>query len=338
MGTLAKFERANSSSFTWIEEHRFRPGILLAFLGNAIVEIDAKQPENLKILAGKPDVANYSNGAGSEKGIRFNNPWDLVQLRNGSWVISDSGNNCLRKFNYSSDPFVASTVHAWTKNCDPSNFASQLGDMITTSNIYRPRGLTHSPDEEAIYVSYEKPYSLAIVYIGSNRIALIHSNSHWNLLRIVPLTGEFIFSTQSPYVLLSYRDHELGTVIGSDWQFPKSKNSSTFSITGVASLEPHLLVVTLTNDNALLVIDRRTKVASQICSGTRGDLDSGFLDCQLNAPSYVTRINDTLYIGERGRTGARIRTIQIRVNPPGNSATVTCLLLPHYYLIQLHNS
>lgn len=315
MNTLVYLTLGNDSAFTFIQEHGQKPGTLIAILSHAIVELDVMNPYNLKLVAGRPDISGYSDGLGAN--IRFSDPWDMVQLNRNGWILSDSGNNCLRLFNYERNQQGVDNdgaISSWSAPCDPLLTTSIVSHTVKESLLFRPRGLAHDADNDVIYVTYEGAYALAEIHLQSMKFIVRYSTDIWPLRRIIPFHSEIIISTDPQNLFLSYRGFKMGTVISSDWPSnkPVVRDATKPFFTGIAVL-PGLteFVVTMSNENALVYVDQGNRNMLKMCNGTQGHVDNDLNDCELDSPRYVTLINDTLYIGEHGFSSGGIRTLRI---------------------------
>ena len=314
MKTLTNLNFRNTSAFTFIQEDKERPGILITFLSHAIVEIDVTDPQNLKLLAGRHDRAGYRDGSGIN--IRFSSPSDMVQLNRNSWIIADTDNNCLRNFNNERNSLVYNTIDtisAWSA-CDTNSTNSKVINTVSESRFCRPRGLAFNTRADKIYITYEEPYSLAEIHISSGRVVVLYSSSFWKLHRIIPFQAEIIISSSPKYLVFSYRDSRLGTVINKNWHTnlpPHNEALQTYA-SGIEVMSKNKsFVETVTNANVLALIDQEKKEISEICTGVQGHIDSQLTECQLDRPMHVVNINSTIYIGEHGWSGGGIRTIKV---------------------------
>lgn len=313
--TLVYSSLGNDSAYTFIQEHAHQPGLLIAFLTHAIVEFDVSDPSSLRLVAGRPDISGCSDGLGPD--IRFNHPWDMVQINHTCWVISDSGNNCLRLFNYGKNQQSQSSdsaISSWSSPCSSTITKSTIGHTIQESSLVRPRGLSYLADEDKIYVTYEEPYSLAEIHLGTMKVIIRYSSDNWPLRRILPFCDEIIISTDPEELLLSYRDFKLGTVISTDWpsNVPAVRNVSQPFFSGLSVLPSHMeFLVTRSNRNLLVYVDRKKGKVIKICKGARGHANINLNECELDSPRFVAVINYTIYIGEHCSSGGGIRTISI---------------------------
>ena len=313
MKTLTNLNFRNTSAFTFIQEDKERPGILITFLSHAIVEIDVTDPQNLQLLAGRHDRAGYRDGSGTN--IRFSSPSDMVQLNRNSWIIADVGNNCLRDFNYEENSQgTGDAINTWSFICNPNINSSSIGNTVSESTFYRPRGLAYVQKENKIYITYEEPYSLAEIYLSSKRVIILRQSNSWMFRRIIPFPSELIISTEPGYFILSYRDSKLGKIVGDEWQSnisPVGDRSQPYA-SGIEVLPGRkLFLETMTNENVLALIDQESETITKVCTGVQGHIDSQLTECQLDRPMYVVNINNTIYIGEHGQFAGGIRTVEL---------------------------
>lgn len=316
METLVDLSIGNGSAFTFIQEDQHRPGVLITFLSHAIVEFNINNPKTLILVAGIPNEGGYGNGAGSS--IRFRDPWDMVQINRNSWILSDSSNNCLRNFNYqvNANRNLGDATTDWSKSCNSLHSSSNIGDKVPDTVFYRPRGLTYLPDKSKIYITYERPYSLAEIILSSNRRLIVkYSSQKYQLRRVIPFDSELVISTDPNWLLLSYRETKLGYIIDkSIWQqnINRNINSSLPFSAGIAYLGEDVFIETISGAHSLALVDQSQRIVAQICTGSQGQLNSDLTSCRLDSPHYITYINSTLYIGESGMSGGGIRTIAIK--------------------------
>ncbi|XP_067948666.1 uncharacterized protein [Watersipora subatra] len=313
MKTLFKLGFRNESTFTNIQEDVARPGIIIAILSNAIVQLDITDQQDLKLIAGIADESGYRGGYGGN--IRFSTPSDLVQLNQNKWIISDKDNNCLRTFHPSRNERNEVAIRDWSHDCTNETMSSSVTSSLRTSFFYRPRALTYVPEENKIYVTYEKPYSIAAIYTDSERVVILYSSTNWQLRHVIHFYSELVISTEPSYYMFSLRDSQVGLIVDEfSWNSNVPSVRYTEYSAGIVALPGETAFLeTMSNSHVLAYIDQESQVITKVCTGVKGHVDSELGSCQLDTPTSVTRINNTLYIGESGWSGGGIRYIELHL-------------------------
>lgn len=299
METFAKVSLHNSTSVYVLQEDIFEAGHFLAALENAVVSFSPSG--DMTVLAGSPTEEGFNNAPGSQ--ARFSTVQGLYQLNNGTVMISDHGNHCIRLLTRVSNSLSTVSGKCTHPGHKDGDLETAMFATPTDLEPMEPTGNRIAVVEFYGRVRYILMRERMVMTASADKIAT-------RLTHLFKNPSFFFISVKYGIVEVVNGAGTLLTGSGepgySDGAF---QDASYLDPQGMAMVNSSILLLADCRLNKIRVLNMDSKRVTSICSGQRGYKDGDEVTCQLSLPYSVLVKNQTLYIGEANVDGGGIRRI-----------------------------
>lgn len=280
----------------YMELDEYIPGNLLFVDSDSIKTTDGT---TTSIIVGNVLHQSYKEGVGSD--ALFNKIFSFVQLTIDTLIIVDSGNNCTRVVNRttnSTEPYVGKCGKSGYVDGYDARFSAPIS-MIRYRN-----------DPNFLIVTDHKNNALRVV---DSRTKITSTLVRSDMIRDTRYaiqdgySNTFYITTNSGVYLYSLGDDKPSLLAGSPYPFPLGSYDGTFDQTmfrkpnHMLLLNKDTLLVADDDNHKIRVLDLVRNITSSICTGIpglSGGKDGNASVCTLNYPHSFLLVNDTLLIGE----------------------------------------
>ena len=294
-----------------IQADQYIKGNVLVAVGNAIYTVDKYGKSTL--IAGHPYRAGFETGYGSS--VRFNQTAGFAQLPGDELLISDKGNQCIRRLYRSSRQ-----VFTYAGTCNSTQGYYQGSRYIKWRRFNKPTKLQYDSTSEKIYIldEVEKGRKFAILS-KSRSSSYVHQFSISTSGRKVT---DFIYDPVS----LTYA---LAGPVGVTNRTSTGYSRSTEYVTdpyGLA-LYDDILFITRMNSGEVMFVDGKNGNNYTLCGSPRWSTYRYNLPtCTLTKPTSVAVINGYLYIGSTTTSGYQKKAVLTKI-PFSTSGLIIILTL-----------
>ena len=314
MDTLVSLPVGNNSVFSIIQQDERNDTRLVAVLSHSLVLIE-KMTGRLELIVGVPDVCDYHEDEGSR--ARFDFIDGLLQTT-GRWIISDTGNHCLRVYDISTR-----RTYIYAGFCKLRG--KEMGRLID-ARLTEPAGLVRDPSGDLIYL-IDRGIGILVIDFSAGIIHLWAKLSHpykVNMLIFDPLSDSLIVN-QECYLNRIYMNRTI-----EPWHNTKLYADGDFcdaAIWGFAFIMPSYIIATDIFENQLIVFEPMQTQPFRICQKHHCTIcddvnfqDGSIQQCRLESPNGILVTKDFIYIGESGEHGGGVRRLTYNVKSHESTA------------------
>lgn len=298
----------NETKIGFVQEDDAMPGWFLIGLSTALVRVPllAENNTNLELLVGDIETEGYNEGAGTK--ANFNGLKSIIQLSSG-YIVSDSGNDCLRLIENSAG-FNDKAVWRTTTYAGVCKQKGTANGHRTVARFHHPAGLLRQKD--AILIADCHNDRVRRLDLVTGDVTTVYESNNFKPSHLALTNNQELYATVG-HGILQVKNRIETWIVG--WhQKSYERHNGQFSEIGfsypkdIVWLDDSKLLIADAGNCVIKLLDLNLKQVRVVCSG-RGRRDGSIQNCQLYDPTSFAILNDVILISET----SQIRQLQYRL-------------------------